>query len=130
MVPYRTSFSRSTLFIHVANEDETRARGPRAEVRLLRVPRRSAFIVLCCRGLSYAGKTRPFSEATWNAWATSNDTFPEMIGYPGGAPQLLWEANHNDDVPYPSAAQRTVARLTQWTRALDLTYDFLNHERA
>lgn len=94
-------------------------------------PRRGAFIVLCARGLSYAGKGQPYAEATWDAWSTTHDGFLKKIGYPGGAKQLLWEANHDDAQLWPSPAPTfTTEQMKSWIRVLDCTYDFLEHEGA
>jgi hypothetical protein len=93
-------------------------------------PRRSAFIVLCTRSLSYAGRNQPYSQASWTTWSTSNDAFLKKIGYPGGGLQLLWEANHDDTVPYPATAPTlTIDNWKVWTKVLDHTYDFLEHVR-
>lgn len=94
-------------------------------------PRRSAFVVLCARGLSYPGKNQAYSQATWDAWANTHHAFLTSIGYPYGAKQLLWEANHDDTAVYPSPAPEfTVDQMKSWIRVLDYTFDFLEHERS
>ncbi|HET8542765.1 MAG TPA: hypothetical protein VFL83_23020 [Anaeromyxobacter sp.] len=106
-------------------------KGRRAPGAMTDGPRRSAYIVLCARGLAYPGKGQPFQRATWDAWASTHDAFLKKIGYPGGAAQLLWEANHEAKQPFPTPAPALANDdLKQWTAVLKHTYDFLEHARS
>ena len=88
---------------------------------------RSAFIVLCAKGLSYAGRNGKFEQATYDAWASAHDAFLKKIGYEGGAIQLIREANKQQHPPPPPpAVPMPVSRLAL---VLGSTYDFLEHRR-
>jgi hypothetical protein len=82
-------------------------------------PSRSAYIVLCCEGLSYPEKRRHFNQAKFDEYRQTADPLVQKLGYPGGITQVMTEALRK---PAGTPAENVVS-------VLEHTYGFLKHLR-